>query len=46
MREALGRQAADSPFLTSLDLAGRLSMMPLDTPVAAVGAAILGEEGR
>ncbi|TYL51470.1 ROK family protein [Nocardioides sp. BGMRC 2183] len=46
VRSALTAQAAESPFLTSLDLAGRLSLMPLDTPVAALGAAILGEEGR
>ena len=39
---ALRRQAADSPFLASLDLAGRLRVVPLDHPVAAVGAALLG----
>jgi hypothetical protein len=31
-----------SPFLASLDLADRLSMVPPGYPVAAVGAAILG----
>ena len=40
--EALRRQSADSPFLASLDLAGRLRVVPLDHPVAAVGAALLG----
>jgi predicted NBD/HSP70 family sugar kinase len=39
---ALRRQAVDSPFLASLDLAGRLRVVPADYPVAAVGAAILG----
>ena len=40
--QALLEQAADSPFLASLDLAGRLSVVPSDYPVAAVGAALLG----
>lgn len=40
---ALARQAAASPFLASLDLAGRLRVVPVDHPVAAVGAALLGE---
>ncbi|MCW2797347.1 ROK family protein [Nocardioides sp.] len=40
--EALRAQAVDSPFLASLDLAGRLSVVPADYPVAAVGAAMLG----
>ena len=35
-------QAAGSPFLASLDLAGRLRVVPSDYPVAAVGAALLG----
>jgi predicted NBD/HSP70 family sugar kinase len=39
---ALRQQAAASPFLTSLDLAGRLRVVPHDYPVAAVGAALLG----
>ncbi|WP_460829687.1 ROK family protein [Nocardioides hungaricus] len=39
---ALREQAATSPFLASLDLAGRLSVVPADYPVAAVGAAHLG----
>jgi glucokinase len=39
---ALREQAATSPFLASLDLAGRLRVVPRDHPVAAVGAALLG----
>jgi predicted NBD/HSP70 family sugar kinase len=39
---ALREQAAASPFLASLDLAGRLRVVPSDYPVAAVGAALLG----
>jgi predicted NBD/HSP70 family sugar kinase len=39
---ALLEQAATSPFLASLDLAGRLRVVPSDYPVAAVGAAMLG----
>ena len=40
--QALLDQAASSPFLASLDLAGRLRVVPSDYPVAAVGAAFLG----
>ncbi|WP_243059507.1 ROK family protein [Nocardioides sp. SR21] len=40
--DALLQQAASSPFLASLDLAGRLRVVPSDYPVAAVGAAMLG----
>lgn len=40
--DALRAQAAASPFLTSLDLAGRLRVVPRDQPVAAIGAALLG----
>lgn len=39
---ALLDQATASPFLASLDLAGRLRVVPSDYPVAAVGAARLG----
>ena len=39
---ALDDQARTSPFLASLDLAGRLRVVPSDYPVAAVGAALLG----
>ena len=40
--QALAAQAAGSPFLASLDLAGRLELAPTDVPVAALGAALLG----
>ena len=40
--EALRAQAESSPFLASLDLAGRLRVVPASYPVAAVGAALLG----
>lgn len=40
--QALLDQAASSPFLASLDLAGRIRVVPADYPVAAVGAALLG----
>lgn len=42
VQQALRDQAAGSPFLTSLDLAGRIRVVPADYPVAAVGAALLG----
>ena len=42
VQQALRDQAAGSPFLTSLDLAGRVRVVPADYPVAAVGAALLG----
>ena len=38
---ALRAQVSASPFLASLDLAGRLSVVPPGYPVAAVGAALL-----
>jgi predicted NBD/HSP70 family sugar kinase len=41
VRDALGRQAAQSPFLTSLHLAERVLLAPHHVPVAAVGAAVL-----
>ncbi|NTV40146.1 MAG: ROK family protein [Demequinaceae bacterium] len=37
--------AASSSFLASLDLAGRMSLLDPDIPVAALGAAALGETG-
>ncbi|HEY0950757.1 ROK family protein, partial [Nocardioides sp.] len=40
--DALRAQAGSSPFLASLDLAGRLRLVPASYPVAAVGAALLG----
>ncbi|KRF12477.1 ROK family transcriptional regulator [Nocardioides sp. Soil797] len=39
---ALDEQAAASPFLSSLDISGRLRLAPQDVPVAALGAALLG----
>lgn len=38
---ALDARAAESPFLASLDLSGRIRLVP-DGPVAAIGAAVLG----
>lgn len=40
---ALAAQAATSPFLASLDLAGRVRVVPADVPVAALGAAMLAQ---
>ena len=40
---ALRAQAASSPFLASLDLAARIRVVPADQPVAAIGAALLGD---
>lgn len=42
VRRALEEQAAASPFLRSLGLAGRVRLAPDHVPVAAVGAAVLG----
>ena len=42
VQHALRAQAVGSPFLASLDLAGRVRVVPADYPVAAVGAALLG----
>ena len=44
--EALRRQTTHSPFLASLDLAGRVRVVPTDHPVAAVGAALLGRSSE
>jgi glucokinase len=38
---ALRRQADGSPFLASLDLPARISLVPTGQPVAAIGAALL-----
>ncbi|MBO0847454.1 MAG: ROK family protein [Nocardioides sp.] len=38
---ALAAQAASSPFLASLDLSRRLSVVPAGYPIAAIGAAML-----
>jgi predicted NBD/HSP70 family sugar kinase len=32
----------DSPFIASLDLASRISLVPDDVPIAAIGAALVG----
>jgi glucokinase len=42
---ALRDQAAASPFLAALDLAGRVSLLPGRLPVAAIGAALIGTAG-
>ncbi|MBT0770900.1 ROK family protein [Kineosporia sp. J2-2] len=42
--KALDRQAGSSPFLRGLDLSARLSVVPRDQPVAAIGAALLATE--
>jgi glucokinase len=39
---ALRAQAATSPFLAALDLAGRLRLLPGRLPVGAIGAALIG----
>jgi glucokinase len=41
--KALDRQATGSPFLRGLDLAARLTVVPRDQPVAAIGAALLAQ---
>ena len=42
VRAVLIRWAATSPFLTSLDLESRVSLLPEQFPAAALGAALLG----
>ena len=42
---ALRGQAATSPFLTALDLAGRVSLLPGRAPAGAIGAALIGNAG-
>jgi predicted NBD/HSP70 family sugar kinase len=39
---ALRAQAATSPFLAALDLAGRVRLVPGQQPVGAIGAAMIG----
>jgi predicted NBD/HSP70 family sugar kinase len=39
---ALRAQAAASPFLAALDLAGRVRLVPGQLPVGAIGAALIG----
>jgi glucokinase len=43
---ALAAQAATSPFLASLDLAGRVQVAPAGHPLAAIGAAMLDLPGK
>lgn len=43
LTRALDEQAARSPFLASLDLAGRLRLVPGGMPVGAIGAAMIGD---
>jgi glucokinase len=42
---ALRAQAATSPFLTALDLASRIRLLPDRLPVGAIGAALIGNAG-
>ena len=42
---ALRGQAATSPFLAALDLAGRIRLLPDRLPVGAIGAALIGNAG-
>ena len=42
IRAQLRRDAADSPFLQSLHLDERIELLSADSPVAAIGAALLG----
>jgi predicted NBD/HSP70 family sugar kinase len=42
---ALREQTASSPFLAALDLAGRVSLLPGELPVGAIGAALIGNAG-
>jgi glucokinase len=41
---ALDRQAESSAFLRGLDLSARVSLVPRDQPIAAVGAALLARQ--
>jgi predicted NBD/HSP70 family sugar kinase len=42
---ALRAQAAMSPFLSALDLAARVRLIPGGVPVGAIGAAMIGDAG-
>jgi glucokinase len=42
---ALRAQAAGSPFLSALDLASRITLLPGQAPVGAIGAALIGHAG-
>jgi len=46
LRERLRRDAARSPFLASLELPTRVLLSPRDAPVAAIGAALVGQRSR
>ena len=46
VEEQLRLSTAGSPFLHSLDVPGRVLLVPRDHPVAAVGAAMLGMTAR
>src|SRR5690606_17787184 len=43
VRGVIAQWEAESPFLASLGLAGRLRLLPVDFPAAAVGAAFVGD---
>ena len=43
VHEVLERWARSSPFLASLELPGRVRLVPEGPPVAALGAALVGE---
>lgn len=43
VRGVIARWEESSPFLASLGLAGRLRLLPVDFPAAAVGAAFVGD---
>lgn len=42
VNETFAAWARESPFIDSLELAGRIRLLPADSPVAALGAAYLG----
>lgn len=42
VRKRLDEQAALSGFVASLDLAGRITVLPAEHPLAAIGAALVG----
>ncbi|HSK32431.1 MAG TPA: ROK family protein [Propionicimonas sp.] len=42
VRQVLAARAAESEFLASLHLADRITVIPVDYPVAAIGAALVG----
>lgn len=44
-RRALDRRAEHSPFLRSLELSARITLVPAAHPLAAIGAALVGRAG-